>query len=516
MLRNKEYYIGFSKNADDRFKASSGGVGTAVMRHLLSQQEFGTGLTFVFDAALCMYVPKLIYSEKDINVCGSVYQDMNLVGFIKENIDKIKEGIVLSCEPCQVVPIRALLNRNGIRSFIISFCCSGQTTIEGTWCYYKLLGIDKKDVLNLQYRGNGWPSGIQIWLKNGNVIKKDNWTEPWISIHQSNLFKPKRCLFCKQDLGNMADINLADPWLDNYKLDEKIGATLCILCSEEGKNVFNNMVASNEIEAIPSDYNEYAIAEKPNVHKELILHSERLYKKRIVKLVGNKLYRMLASKNQNTIKRHIRLQRIIHLLSRKRSLMPIFSRIITRIKAMIRIHHYKNMLGGYDSNFSVGTGIVMTNPQCVFLGKNVGVGDNTFFGPVTEYMGIAYNPKIVIGEGTWVGKNCSIAAIHRVEIGKNVLFAGHVHITDHSHGYEDISKPMNVQPLISKGPVVIEDDCWLGFSCEILSGVHIGKHCVVAARAVVTKDVPAYSVVAGNPARIIKKYDMESKKWIRV
>jgi acetyltransferase-like isoleucine patch superfamily enzyme len=196
--------------------------------------------------------------------------------------------------------------------------------------------------------------------------------------------------------------------------------------------------------------------------------------------------------------------------------MPIFSRFFDRVNAIIRTNHYKKILGGYDSNFSVESGIVMINPQCVFFGKNVGVGANTFFGPVTEYMGIAYNPKIIVGEGTWVGKNCSIAAIDKVEIGKNVLFAGHVHITDHSHGYEDISKPMNVQPLTSKGPVIIEDDCWLGFSCEILSGVHIGKHCVIAARAVVTKDVPAYSVVAGNPARVIKKYDMESKKWIRV
>ncbi len=516
MLKNNEYYIGFSKNEDDRFKASSGGVGTAIMRHLLSQPEYGTGLTFIFDKSLCMYVPKLIFSEKDINVCGSVYQDIDLIRFIKENVDKIKDGIILSCGPCQVSPIRAILNRNGIRNFIISYCCSGQTTVEGTWCYYKLLGIDKKDVLNIQYRGNGWPSGIQIWLKDGSVVKRDNWTEPWVSIHKSNLFKPQRCLFCKQDLGKSADINLADPWLEKYKLNEKKGATLCILCSEKGERIFKNMVISNEIEVIPSDYIEYAIAEKPNVHKELILNSERLYKKRIAKLVGNKFYRMLASKNQKTIKWHIRLQRTIQLLSRKRNLMPIFSRIINRIKNIIRIHHYKKILGGHDSNFSVGTGIVMTNPQCVFLGKNAGVGDNTIIGPVTEYMGIAYNPKIIVGEGTWIGKNCSIAAIDRVEIGKNVLFAGHVHITDHSHGYEDVSRPMNVQPLISKGPVVIEDDCWLGFSCEILSGVHIGKHSVIAARAVVTKDVPAYSVVAGNPARIIKRYDMENKKWIRV
>ena len=516
MQRNNEYYIGFSQNANDRFKASSGGIGTAIMRRLLSSPEYGTAITFIFDAKLCMYVPKIIYTEKDINVCGSIYQDIDLIRYIKDNIKKIKDGIVLSCGPCQVAPIRAMLDRLGIKNFIISYCCSGQTTVEGTWCYYKLLGIDKKDILNMQYRGNGWPSGIQIWLKNGTDVKKANWTEPWVSIHQSNLFKPKRCLFCRLDLGKSADINLADPWLEKYKLNEKVGATLCIICSEYGKKFFNKMIEENEIEIVSSSYNDYAIAEKPNIFKESILHSEHLYKNRIAKLVGNKFYRMLASKNQRTIKWHIRLQSVIQLFSKKRIFMSIFSKFIERIKTIVRIHHYKKILGGYDSNFSVEKGIVINNPQCVYFGKNIGIGENTFLGPVTEYMHIAYNPKIVIGEGTWVGKNCSIAAINKVEIGKNVLFAGQVHITDHSHGYEDITKPMIVQTLISKGPVVIEDDCWLGFGSEILSGVHIGKHSVVAARAVVTKDVPAYSVVAGNPAKVIKKYDMDNRKWIRV
>lgn len=516
MLKNKEYYIGFSKNSDERYMASSGGVGTAIMRHLLSLPEYGTGITFVFDAKLCMYVPKMIYTESDINVCGSVYQDINMIRFIKENIELIKDGIVLSCGPCQVTPIRTMLNRKGIKNFIISYCCSGQTTIEGTWCFYKFLGIKKNDVVNMQYRGNGWPSGIQVWLKNGTVVKKDNWAEPWSSIHQSNVFKPKRCLFCKLDLGKFADINLADPWLERYKKNEKNGATLCIINSEYGKKIFEDMITNNCIEVIPSNYDEYAVAERPNVLKEISLQSESLYKKCIAKLVGINFYRMLATINQKTLKLHNFLQRVIRFVLKKRKFLHIVSRVIEKVESKIRMLYYKKILGGYDSNFSIGPNIVMNNPQCVYFGKNVGVGANTYFGPVIEYMGVVYNPKIVIGEGTWIGKNCSIAAINRVEVGKHVLFAGHVHITDHSHGYEDITNPMAVQRLTSKGPVVIEDDCWLGFSCEILSGVHVGKHSVVAARAVITKDVPAYSIVAGNPARVIKKYDMEQKKWVRV
>ena len=508
-----EYYIGFSRNDDDRFKASSGGIGTAIARHLLSTPEYGTSVTLVFDKNQCMYVPKLIFSQKDINVCGSVYQDIDLIHFIKNNIENIKDGIVLTCAPCQVTPIRALLNRKGVKNFIISYCCSGQTTIEGTWCYYRLLGINKANVVNMQYRGNGWPSGIQIWLKDGSVIKKDNWTEPWSSLHRSNLFKPKRCLFCKKDLGEQADINLDDPWLKKYILNEKKGATLCVICSDYGKAVFEEMVASHEIEAIQSSYDEYATAEYPNIHKELNLQVEKKYKKRLLKLIDIRLYRWWAKRNINC---HNRLLNVIRLLSKEGIIMLFISNLIKKIQNKTRNRFYKKKLGGFDATFSIGENVEMTNPQCVFLGKNVSIGRNTYLGPVTSYAGVAYNPKIIIGEKTWIGKNCSIAALDKVEIGKNVLFAGHVHITDHSHGYEDVTMPMQCQPLISKGPVVIEDDCWLGFSCEILSNVHIGKHSVVAARAVVTKDVPAYSVVAGNPARVVKKFDKESGKWIRV
>lgn len=164
----------------------------------------------------------------------------------------------------------------------------------------------------------------------------------------------------------------------------------------------------------------------------------------------------------------------------------------------------------------LGGGVIACKPECLHFGHGVRIGANTLLNAVTFNNGTKYNPVIKIGEGTAIGKYCTLSAINKVEIGKYVLFAAHVHITDHSHGYEDISRPITPQTLITKGPVIIEDDCWLGYSCEILSGVHIGKHCVVAARAVVTKDVPPYSIVAGNPARIVKQYNFETQQWEKV
>ena len=143
------YHIGCATNTNDRFRASSGGVGTSIIRYLLSLPDYGTSITFTFDVTSCMYVPKLIYSEDDINICGSIYQDIDLIKFVKENIQHIQGGMVITSAPCQVVGIRQLLNRNNIKNFILSFCCSGQTTIEGTWQYYHFLGIKKDDIINL-------------------------------------------------------------------------------------------------------------------------------------------------------------------------------------------------------------------------------------------------------------------------------------------------------------------------------------------------------------------------------
>lgn len=511
MNDKSKYYIGHAANEQERHKASSGGIGSALIRYLLSLPEFGTSLTFVFNQKGCRYEPKLIHSTDEINVCGSVYQDIDIPKFINEHFHEIEGGIVVSCMPCQVSTTRSILNKAKIPNFIISLVCSGQTTIEGTWCYYKFLGIRKEDVVNMQYRGNGWPSGIQIWLKDGRKVYRDNYTEPWVTIHRSNLFKPKRCFFCKRDTNYNADISLADPWLKEYKESDKTGHTLFVVHSGKGLQIVEEMRDKGIVLYKESDYDSYCIAQKPNIQKAARVEHEKRRIEQRLKRCENKLYHRVFTSSYRMMRIHNSVER-----NRDRIRNFTFMKLIEKIGNKFRYWNYKKKIGSFKGYFNISGGVIVNNPQCLHLGKGVGIGSNTFIGPVMAYAGELYTPKIIIGDKTWVGKNCSIASIDRVEIGKNVLFAGHVHITDHSHGYEDITKPIAPQKLISKGPVIIEDDCWLGFSCEILSGVHIGKHSIVAARAVVTKDVPPYSIVAGNPARIVKQYNFETKQWERV
>ena len=118
-----------------------------------------------------------------------------------------------------------------------------------------------------------------------------------------------------------------------------------------------------------------------------------------------------------------------------------------------------------------------------------------------------FNPSIKIGSNCHFGAFDHITATNRIEVGNNVLTGKFVTITDNSHGDTNIDS-LKIRPVerqvFSKGPVKIGNNVWIGDKATILPNVTIGDGAVIAANAVVTKDVPPYSVAAGNPAKIIK------------
>ena len=109
---------------------------------------------------------------------------------------------------------------------------------------------------------------------------------------------------------------------------------------------------------------------------------------------------------------------------------------------------------------------------------------------------------VIIGDHTRIGLHNTI--IGPVEIGNNVNLAQGITVTALNHNFSDTNKRIDEQG-VSTNLVTIEDDVWVGANAVILPGVTIGEHCVVAAGAIVTKDVPPHSLVAGVPAKVIKK-----------
>lgn len=132
-----------------------------------------------------------------------------------------------------------------------------------------------------------------------------------------------------------------------------------------------------------------------------------------------------------------------------------------------------------------------------------------------------HDKTMTLGDNIEMNDFVHIAALEHVKIGDGVLIASKVFISDINHGcYDDgveydISLPPQKHKLSSK-PVIIGDNVWLGESVNVLSGVTIGKGSIVGSQSVVSKDIPPYSIAVGIPARVIKKYNFETKTWEKI
>ncbi|MDF2455642.1 MAG: acetyltransferase (isoleucine patch superfamily)-like protein [Cytophagaceae bacterium] len=121
--------------------------------------------------------------------------------------------------------------------------------------------------------------------------------------------------------------------------------------------------------------------------------------------------------------------------------------------------------------------------------------------------------SVKIGSNVTIG--ISNVIIGPVRIGNHVILAQNIVVSGLNHGYEDVTVPIHQQKCTTK-EIVIGDESWVGANAVIVAGVRIGRHAVVAAGSVVTKDVPDFSIVAGNPAKLIKQYNPATKAWEKV
>jgi acetyltransferase-like isoleucine patch superfamily enzyme len=151
----------------------------------------------------------------------------------------------------------------------------------------------------------------------------------------------------------------------------------------------------------------------------------------------------------------------------------------------------------------------------VKIGKGVGLDQDVWLN--IPFVPTSPEPVIVLEDGVRIGRRCMISAKNRVEIGQNVIFGPSVLITDHLHAFEDVSVPIVFQGITEGGTVRVEEGCWLGFGAAVVCNhgeLVIGKNSVVGANSVVTRSVPPGSVVVGNPARIVKRFDPTRGEWV--
>lgn len=246
-------YVGYALDSDVRYKATSGGVGTSILKYLFDHDIIQTSITFDYDNKTLQYYPRLINSYEEYKMTGSIYHEIKLIQFIKEHVAEIKGNFACFVLPCQARAIRSILDRNNVKSILIGLTCSSQQSIDATYYLLKQLHVDKDNVQYIQYRGNGWPSGIQIEMKNGIQKFVSNGNSFWTKIFHSRLFIQKRCFKCQDTLNVNSDITLADPWLDDFVSVEKEGKTIVAINSVMGDSIIKEMQSLKYIVLYPMD-----------------------------------------------------------------------------------------------------------------------------------------------------------------------------------------------------------------------------------------------------------------------
>jgi acetyltransferase-like isoleucine patch superfamily enzyme len=131
------------------------------------------------------------------------------------------------------------------------------------------------------------------------------------------------------------------------------------------------------------------------------------------------------------------------------------------------------------------------------------IGENALLEPQV-WITTGADARVRIGEGTFLNIGVMVAAVELVEIGAHCMLANGCFITDGAHRFDDPETPVPWQGFTTKGPTRIGDNCWLGANVVVTSGVTIGERCVIGANSVVTRDVPAFSIAAGAPAKVLR------------
>lgn len=166
--------------------------------------------------------------------------------------------------------------------------------------------------------------------------------------------------------------------------------------------------------------------------------------------------------------------------------------------------------GAFGAGSTIGEPMLgLVNPSGVRIGSDVDIGAYAFL----EALSAPGDVVIEVGDGTYIGPFLRLTAVGGVTIGSKVLIADRVYLSDSGHVYEDVTRPIRGQGLRTGRRLVIEDGAWVGVGAAIVGNVRIGRNAVVGANAVVTRDVDDFTVVAGNPARVVRRHNGTDWEW---
>ena len=152
----------------------------------------------------------------------------------------------------------------------------------------------------------------------------------------------------------------------------------------------------------------------------------------------------------------------------------------------------------------------IVNPPGISIGSFVSIGSGAIIEALVPDRGVT----VTIHDGAYIGHGLRLTAVGEVVIGEEAMLADDCYVSDTNHVYEDVREPIKRQGLRDGRRVEIGPGAWLGIGAVVCGNVRIGRNAVVGARSVVTSDVPDCCVVAGNPARVVRRWNGDRWDWL--
>lgn len=176
-------------------------------------------------------------------------------------------------------------------------------------------------------------------------------------------------------------------------------------------------------------------------------------------------------------------------------------------KAKFMTELYRKQFKSFGKKSIIYSICELKSPERIFIGEDTRIGRMVLLRCFDSNLESGVS-TIYIGNNSNIGDMTTITSARKIIIGNGVVTGRMVLITDNSHGHTNVLNELDInpilRPIVSVGEVIIEDNVWIGERASIMPGVHIGKGSIIAANAVVTKNVPPYTVVGGCPAKIIR------------
>lgn len=194
--------------------------------------------------------------------------------------------------------------------------------------------------------------------------------------------------------------------------------------------------------------------------------------------------------------------------------MRIIRRIIRKLRG--RTGFDTSCFKSFGTNSHISAPLSICHPECVEIGNDTSIMLNARLDCWPSYEGVKLNPRLVIGDRTQLGLNFTAICSDNLCIGDDVLIAAGVLISTQNHGMDPESERSYQRQPLTSAPVHIGNGCWIGERAVILPGVTIGEKSIIGANSVVTRDIPAYSIAVGMPAKVVKTWDFEQHCWMKI